>query len=216
MQRLPFELTPSKKSRLLVNYSNGVIYQDVTKDSLCRVKNVVTLEKRALRLGSDHSADLATELEDVDRFLQKNSKWHPSCWKDMYRLVPNRPANEPNTSRTSRCLFDPEFDYRQKCVICGKTQKKVSGHKVPLIKIAKSARADNIYAAATQLREEFMDVFFRLETDHGCSINMVASDVQYHNVCLQQFIKTASAQPVKQTYEKCFLELANKDANKSY
>ncbi|KAK2726877.1 hypothetical protein QYM36_007654 [Artemia franciscana] len=143
MQRLPFELTPSKKSRLLVNYSNGVIYQDVTKDSLCRVKNVVTLEKRALRLGSDHSADLATELEDVDR-------------------------------------------------------------------------ADNIYAAATQLREEFMDVFFRLETDHGCSINMVASDVQYHNVCLQQFIKTASAQPVKQTYEKCFLELANKDANKSY
>ena len=40
-------------------------------------------------------------------------------------------------------------------------------------------------------------MFFHLDNGLDCSIDVVASDVQYHNVCLLQFLKKASAQPVR-------------------
>ena len=48
---------------------------------------------------------LQLALEDIDRLLQNNPKWHPSLRKDLYILVPNQPVNEPNTSRSSRHIF---------------------------------------------------------------------------------------------------------------
>jgi len=215
------------EKKLPTNYSLCIICQTKKSEKLCSVTETKKLTE-AIKARQDAIA-LRIQQDYTDDFITlKRPKWHGSCrrWytlKRSYTLAEEKRKSEQlcpeiigDSTKKGQCeeseqavrLPRSTFNYCSQCILC---EKPFSKRQKQCIAMTQS-RGYSLYEKAKRLNDKAMLV--KIQGYPGEPIDVVASDVSYHNRCMNRYMNKrlpiSDINPETEARQKAFRNLIGK------